>query len=278
MNLHQMTFGRLTVTEDREVSEDERVWCRCACGNDVSASIVGLREGRNISCGCCTPESKPGRRSTLNLCGIRFTRLRVLDDRVVVSQDRVLCECECGNQVHVLVGSLTTGNTKSCGCLRPKVIPGDVSKVVNASKHPLYQPWRAMIARCYNPNSNSFKAYGARGISVDPAWLEFATFISDMGACHPGYSLERIDVNGNYTSDNCRWASLKEQNRNKTTTLWVTYKNEDVQLVTLAERLQLNPASLYNTVRAYLLKGSTISRKNKDQDLYEALLSARYVK
>lgn len=86
-------------------------------------------------------------------------------------------------------------------------------------RHPLYLKWCAMKRRCFNKNEKCYKNWGGRGITVCEKWLSFENFARDMGpSFKPGLSLDRIDVNGNYEPNNCRWVTLAEQNRNKRST------------------------------------------------------------
>lgn len=129
-----------------------------------------------------------------------------------------LCRCNCGNQRSIRGEKLTSGGSKSCGCFPNKSRRVPATK---ASSTPIttrtYRIWRNMKQRCFNKNHCSYHYYGGRGITVCDRWRDsFATFLADVGIC-PGkdFSLDRIDVNGNYESSNCRWATECQQQRNK---------------------------------------------------------------
>lgn len=143
-----------------------------------------------------------------SLIGARFGRLVV-----TAKADRAQhwsCVCDCGGLKVVHGTNLKAGRTSSCGCLWRE----------QATRHgaagtPTYTSWRSMINRCTNPKDPSFDRYGAAGVQVDPAWLEYSSFLADMGERPAGTSIDRVDPFGNYCKDNCRWATAVQQARNQ---------------------------------------------------------------
>lgn len=123
-------------------------------------------------------------------------------------------QCDCGNQPVIFIASVTKGFTKSCGCLYRD------TRQQSATKHAMsytsiYKRWEAMMQRCYNPNSTSYSYYGGRGIRVCDRWHSFDAFYADMGDPPAELTLDRIDVNGDYEPNNCRWADRKTQTANR---------------------------------------------------------------
>lgn len=140
-----------------------------------------------------------------------FGKLTVLEQAGRDKLKKVLwrCKCECGNETVVVSGSLVTGNTTSCGCALKKA----VTKHGGTGKSS-YNTWRAMIRRCTVKTDKDYPRYGGKGVSVCPEWLVYENFMADMGEPNGDETLDRIDVYGDYTKENCRWAGVKTQNRN----------------------------------------------------------------
>ncbi len=155
------------------------------------------------------------------------------------------CQCDCGNVLEVRGSSLSTGNTKSCGCLHAALCAARAT--VHGMKHsPEYNAWSLMKARCFRPTADNYAHYGGRGITVAVEWLDFTTFFRDMGPKpSPNHSLDRIDVNGHYCVENCRWATRIEQMRNKRTTLSVTYNGQRMSLAAAAELAGIKLATVH---------------------------------
>lgn len=160
--------------------------------------------------------------NTKDLTGKRFGRLTVIS----VSHSRkcpnfkgtVLywkCMCDCGNEAIVPGASLRTGDAKSCGCYqKDRCIETSTTHGLRHTTE--FNIWNAMKQRCQNPNNHAYERYGGRGISVCRSWAEsFEQFYADMGPRPVGLSIDRINNDGNYEPSNCRWATAKEQARNK---------------------------------------------------------------
>lgn len=128
------------------------------------------------------------------------------------------CECSCGNSVLVRTDSLTRGLTKSCGCLHREL--SSVHAKLNNVRHGMsgcreHSIWASMRQRCSNPKDSDYPNYGGRGILVDPRWDNFEIFYADMGEKPEGLSLDRIDNDGPYSKENCRWATPVQQRHNQ---------------------------------------------------------------
>ena len=125
------------------------------------------------------------------------------------------CICECGNKTIVGESALKGGHTLSCGCLRRDSSRANAKHGMTGTT--IYRRWTSMKQRCTNPKSVNFEIYGGRGITYDPHWENFENFFEDMAeGFRDDLELDRIDVNGNYCKENCRWATHSENNFNKT--------------------------------------------------------------
>ena len=146
-----------------------------------------------------------------NLVGVRFSKA-VAISRIGQSKGGLakwLCVCDCGKQFTSLSTQLRSGTAKSCGCLRN----GNPTHGMRNTRE--YKSWLAMKQRCNNPNNKDYARYGGRGISFCTEWLLFEQFYSDMGNRPSRQSLDRINNDGNYQPDNCRWATDVEQAANR---------------------------------------------------------------
>lgn len=160
-----------------------------------------------------------------------------------------LCSCTCGNQHTVAGESLRMGRTRSCGCLRSEYASQGIrerSITHGLTQTPEFKAWESMRARCENPNVVSFPYYGGRGIKICAQWqTSFKQFYTDMGPrLTTKHSLDRIDNDGDYTPENCRWATAKTQARNRSNNHPITHKGKTQLLVEWAEELGIRPETL----------------------------------
>ena len=152
-------------------------------------------------------------------------------------------KCDCGKEKQVLGASLRSGASRSCN--NCSFLTG--SHGMWKSRE--FNIWQSMKDRCYNKNSPIFKNYGLRGIKVCDRWLNsFKNFYSDMGNSN-SLSIDRINVNGNYELDNCRWANAKTQARNRTNNTVFTYLNETLCGSEWCEKLNMPTSTFYNRIK-----------------------------
>lgn len=147
--------------------------------------------------------------------GQRFGRLVVTGPAPRIDKNtRWECRCDCGNVIGCRPAHLKNGNIQSCGCLG-RDRHREMLTTHGRSRSALYVRWNSMLARCTHPGTNGYRHYGGRGIKVCARWYDFSNFLADMGEPPgPGYSLDRIDNDGDYEPGNVRWATAQEQYAN----------------------------------------------------------------
>jgi len=238
------TFGRLCVLGYAgRHGHGRHLWrCSCKCGGEKVIEGRALKDGRTVSCGCRMRETL-NRPRMLDLAGRRFGRWLVIS---FVGQTRGKkslweCRCDCGT-VSILSGSsLVANGTKSCGCL-----VGDANRA-RAWKHgedyqsAEYRSWTGMRQRCYDLNCLAYPNYGGRGVTVCERWLDsYPNFLADMGRkSSPRHSLGRIDNDGPYAPENCRWETSKQQARNRRSSRLLSCWGEKKTMAEWAEQLGL---------------------------------------
>lgn len=181
----------------------------------------------------------------IDLSGRRFERL--------VSREHIgngiwRCICDCGKEITTASGNLRAGRQKSCGCLRDdnnraRATHGGARR----GRHEfLYKKWESMMCRCTFKGQEAWKDYGGRGIVVCDRWRNYANFRSDMGPLYKdSLTLDRIDVNGPYSPDNCRWVPWSVQNMNKRNSIWIEFNGEKLSVEQWAKKRGLSYHGMY---------------------------------
>lgn len=195
--------------------------------------------------------------SVADLVGKRFGRLVVLGQEPKARRQKWRCICDCGTEKIVVGYHLQSGHTTSCGCFRYEQV-SDAAK--SRGKPNFCSPegtaWRHMIDRCSNPDHESYKNYGGRGITVCAAWLaDFTNFYTDMGPRPTDeHTIERIDNNGPYTPSNCRWATRSEQAKNTRKNHYIEFDGERFTISDWSRRLGISVGTLLYRLRHWPLE------------------------
>lgn len=211
--------------------------------------------------------------------GDTFGRLTLISRVGRVDSDFIWeCKCSCGLVVSVRQKSLANGKTKSCGCFQKEAAKVS-NKTHGKSYSSEYESWSAMHTRCSNPRQRSFKDYGAKGIVVCARWDNFENFLEDMGSKPtPKHTLERKDNNLGYSSENCKWATRRDQNRNTSKTVWATIAEVRKPLVEWCEERGLSVGAVRQRIvrgatPELAIEAATLAKKKREPiiSLYEAL-------
>ena len=254
-DLTGLRFGRLTVIEldhKEQCKSGTRIYwrCRCDCGKITVVKGYSLTSGVTRSCGCLHRQ-EVSERCLQDLTGLKFGRLTVIERAPSKGKDtRWRCKCDCGNEVVVRGNDLKRGATQSCGCLHR----GGNHKTHGMTNTNIYRTWKGIKDRCFKPNSTSYKNYGGRGITMFPAWIEdfqaFYDYVSKLPHFgEVGYSLDRINNDGDYEPGNVRWADQKTQNRNTRRNHIVEYQGQKMTLTEAAEKSKISVQSLRGRIQ-----------------------------
>lgn len=205
----------------------------------------------------------------LDLTGKKFSGWLVVSFNGVIEygerglKSRWLCQCDCGKMSVVNGSSLTTGNSKSCGCVnRLNMAKKNKTHGLSGTDH--YRRWQGMLNRCGNENSASYKNYGGRGITVCERWLTYTNFISDMGYPPTSlHSLERINNNADYQPSNCKWATRSEQSKNKRSNRIISFNGITKTLKEWALEIGIDQSSLRERLEKWSIKDALSKPKRK---------------
>jgi hypothetical protein len=197
----------------------------------------------------------------VDLTGQRFGRLTVIEYAGKDKHRNILwlCKCDCGTETIVFSGNLKRGNTFSCGCYqRERTKDAHTTHNLTHTNPRLYEIWSDMKKRCFKPNTTGYIHWGGRGISVCHEWLEYKSFYD--WAISNGYkdflTIERVDNDGNYEPDNCKWITKGEQSRNTTRNHKVTFNKETMTLSEWSRKMGMSAS----TLRFRLIHGWSVEK------------------
>lgn len=177
-----------------------------------------------------------------DLTGKQFNRLKVIAYEGKSAAGRTTlwrCLCQCGREVVVRANNIQNGHTRSCGCYQKE------TKGKHSLKHghtrgkkstKVYSTWSSMLGRCNNKRNDSYKYYGGRGIGVCSEWYSFENFLKDMGEPPDGFEIDRIDNDGDYTKENCRWVTHTENLQNNRACSKIFFEGEYISITELSRR------------------------------------------
>lgn len=194
--------------------------------------------------------------TALDLTNIVFGRLTVVKkgDSIKTPCGSVvavwLCKCSCGNEKEVRAGDLRSGRVRSCGCFNNEV------RIARSTTHGMkglniYYVWQNMKSRCDNIEDVNYHNYGGRGITYCDKWADFEGFYEDMGEAPNSLSLDRIDNDGGYNKENCRWATREQQTLNKQNSKKIMFEGKLMHIKKVAEKVGLKHSTLYERLYVY---------------------------
>lgn len=204
-----------------------------------------------------------------NLTGQHFDRLTVLGLALdePYKKKKWLCRCECGNEVLVSASNLKSGHSRQCkSCQLKAVQNGNITHDQSYTK--LYRVWNGIKTRCENPNSKSYPEYGGRGITLCPEWHDAATFLEWAWASgyHEGLEIDRIDNDGGYSPENCRWVPRKNNANNKRNCKFIEHNGESRTIAGWASYYAVNYKNLCrNLSKGYSLADAVQREKSGDR-------------
>ena len=252
INLKNKRFGKLIVLEkcQTEKGKSTKWLCKCDCGNITQKFANSLLRGSATSCGCDRFE---------DLTNKKFGKLTA--KKLLVNKKKWLCKCDCGNIIEVYPCNLKSGKSTSCGCFQKEQLKSRVFKH-GLRKTKLYSVWANMKQRCLNKKNDHYKNYGGRGIKICKEWLDkengfmnFYTWAMENGynenAKFQQCTIDRIDVNGNYEPNNCRWITNKEQALNRTTNEILTYKGESKTIYEWSLETGISSSTISARIKKY---------------------------
>jgi len=203
-------YSKMEIVSEKYIKDENKrkpfVMAKCDCGNTKEVQYYNLKSGNTKSCSICPSDvllAEIGKQYA-HWTILSLSRSDRFDKRYVIANCAV-----CNTNKEVSLAALRNGSSKSCGC-------GLTTHQMIHTR--IYSIWCGIIQRCNNPNNTAYDSYGGRGISVCDDWLMFENFYKDMGTSYQDtLTIDRIDYNGNYCKENCKWSTKLDQGRNTRT-------------------------------------------------------------
>lgn len=212
----------------------------------------------------------------IDLAGQKFGRLTVISYARKDKEGNILwnCLCDCGNTKIILRNNLKSGHTQSCGCYKIEVVTNH-GHAKSGNKSPTYHSWCGVITRCINPNHKNYMDYGGRGITVCERWSHsFKNFLEDMGERPKGMSIDRINNDGNYYKENCKWSTITEQNRNMRNNVRLTFNGKIKLQADWAKEWEINPVVIsYNIRKGHSMEWIYENKVNQKEGKFDDSIS-----
>lgn len=276
-------FGKLKVLEYVHENGTSGWKCQCTCDNHtiVILPASSLTLGRTKSCGCLRRQLV-SEKFTVDMLGKKFGRLTVVKRNGSDSHNNALwlCKCDCGNPelVSTTTTSLLRGHTQSCGCFKRDQSSKAHTKYANATaKYLAIRKMASMKDRCLNPNCKCYPNWGGRGITICKEWLDDPGKFAEWALSHgyeKGLSIDRIDNNGPYSPENCRFVTNTQQAVNKRNNRWITIGGETKTISQWAQIVGVPKGNFYQftdeEVKEKLEKlYSAVEKKSPPQNMFK---------
>ena len=241
-------YNKLTILDIKHKGKNLYYSCKCECGNLKDIRCDQVLDSSVKSCGCLKHTNKHE-----DLSGKKYGKLTVIREAGRKSK-KILweCKCDCKNIVFITGDNLKSGHTASCGCYQKERTKETLSKHGKTNTR-LFTIWQGMKNRCYNKKSNRFTRYGGKGIKVCDEWLnDFQNFYE--WAINNGYSetltIDRVNNNGDYCPENCRWCDYTEQSNNRSTNRFIEYKGERKTIANWSKVTGIPRSTIWNRLKA----------------------------
>jgi hypothetical protein len=208
----------------------------------------------------------------------RLTFVRPTSIDTTSGDMRWIVRCDCGKESELRATVVVRGKTKSCGCIAIDILRANAKKRIgvplkhghstNGKRTSEYSIYKTMKARCYNKNSKNYIRYGGRGIAVCDRWLEsFDNFYADMGSRPSSlHSIDRVNNDGPYSPDNCRWATKKEQSDNSTNPIVIEFNGVSMNLTGWAKSIGINLSSLTERIGKWGIERALTTPRGAKRD------------